>query len=73
MASTSRLSHHERTAAEPREAEIHRVTLHDHENVNEDIRIVRLRVPDGRNVEARLSSVHPGSTTSFQIAFGLRL
>lgn len=58
MASTGRLSHHERTAAEPRIAEIHRVTLHDHENVNEDIRIVRLRISDGKNVEARISSVH---------------
>lgn len=57
MAPTSRLSHPERTAAEPRVAEIHRATLHDHEDLNEDIRILRLRIPEGKNVEARLSTL----------------
>lgn len=58
MASASRLSHPERTAAEPREAKIHQVVLHEYENVNEDVRIIRLTIPEGRNVEASLSSVH---------------
>lgn len=58
MASATRLSHPERTAAKPRAAELHRVVLHEYENVNEDVRIVRLKIPEGRTVEARLSSVH---------------
>ena len=46
-------SHEERTATVPREKSIHRVILDKIETVNESIRLIRLKIPDHENIEAR--------------------
>lgn len=45
-------SHEERTATEPRGKNSHKVILQKIENVNENIRLIRLEIPD-QNIEAR--------------------
>jgi hypothetical protein len=43
-----RLPHEDRTATEPRERELHDVILHSIEDVNESIKLYKLRVKDAK-------------------------
>lgn len=46
-------SHEERTATEPREKNIHKVILQKIETVNENIRLIRLKISNEKHLEAR--------------------
>ena len=47
-------SHEQRTATEQRSSYIHRVVLDKIESINEDIRLLQLRIPDRRQIKASL-------------------
>ncbi|MCJ1355224.1 MAG: hypothetical protein MMC33_005215 [Icmadophila ericetorum] len=55
MSSGGRLSHAERTALEPRESDIHRVILKRIDQVNHNIRLLRLGIPMRRSITASTS------------------
>lgn len=54
-------SHEERTAEEPRGNAIHTVVLSKISQVNPTIRLLQLRIPNGRRIRARLFPSKPAS------------
>ena len=43
------LAHEERTAGEPRDSKTHQVTIDDTVAINEDVRIIKLKIADAVN------------------------
>lgn len=65
---TSSVPHEERTATEPREHGMHKVILHRIEEVNTNIRLLKLRMHNG---DEQLQACNLGHCTEFALTYDL--